>query len=104
ILGRGASFDHPTAFPLWKGIKQRGASVRANIGLDGSNYSKYGTTFDNRLIIVDKVSESAKPIGGTFTDLQAAYDALQPVINDRPAAVRSSAPEVRGEAPVGTDS
>jgi predicted RNA methylase len=104
ILGRGASFDHVTANPFWRGIKERGAVVRANLGLDGSNYAKYGTTFDNRLIVVDKVpSDVPPPITGDYKDLADALDALQPVIHDRRSTQRSDSQE-RGEVSVGSDS
>lgn len=97
ILGRGASFDHPTAGPLWAAIAKQGARVRANIGLDGSNYSKYGTTFDNRLIIIDKTPATGeKPVTGEFKDLNAAYEALRPVINSRPEAESRGAVDERG--------
>lgn len=103
ILGRGASFDHVTALPFWKKIQERGASVRANIGLDGSNYAKYGTTFDNRLIIIDKTPNAGKPVTGEFKDLREAYGALQPVIDDRRTArPGDSAPG--GEVPLGSSS
>jgi hypothetical protein len=103
ILGRGASFDHPTAVPFWKKIADLGASVRANVGLDGENYKKYGTTFDNRLLIVDRVPTTGQqPVTGEFKDLADAYDALQPVIDSRPAAtVPASPPAERPESPVG---
>lgn len=64
ILGRGASFDHPTALPLWKGIADRGARIRANLGLDGTNYAKYGTTFDNRLLVIDKTPATGEACFG----------------------------------------
>ncbi|MBC7105101.1 MAG: hypothetical protein H5T97_04115, partial [Firmicutes bacterium] len=29
-------------------------NVRANIRIDGKNYAKYGTSFDVRLLVIDK--------------------------------------------------
>lgn len=54
ILPEGVRFESPRAAKLWAPILKNGR-VRANIGLAGGEYSKYGTTYPNRLIVVDRV-------------------------------------------------
>ncbi len=53
ILGRGAALDAPSARAWW--VETMGKyTVRANVSLAGKEYAKYGTTFDNQLIVIDK--------------------------------------------------
>lgn len=53
IVGKGMSMDSPTHKPWWDKIKLQ-YNVIANIGVNGDAYGKKGTTFDNRLLIIDK--------------------------------------------------
>ena len=39
-------------------------NVRANIGIDGENYRKYGTSFDIQLVVIDKTGPTT---GTTLT-------------------------------------
>jgi predicted RNA methylase len=84
IVGRGMSDDAATFKAWWKKIKQE-CNVRANVGIDGSNYKKYGTSFDVQLLVVDKTG--ATPEGGTmtgsFTQLEDVLPLLEVVKNDR---------------------
>ena len=57
IVGRGMSFESPTHAPWWNNVKKQ-YHVLANISISGSGYSKKGTTFDNRLLIIDKTGET----------------------------------------------
>ncbi len=47
IVGRGMALERPTFRKWWAEIGQR-YHLRANLGIDGSAYTKFGTTFDNR--------------------------------------------------------
>jgi hypothetical protein len=52
ILGRGAASDRPTAGKFWQGVRGE-YTLRANIGLPGAEYRKYGTSFATQLVIID---------------------------------------------------
>lgn len=64
ILGEGAALDKPKAAGFWNSLMGR-YNVRANIGLDGKDYGKFGTTFDNQVIIIDKTGPTP---GGTWAE------------------------------------
>ena len=53
ILGEGASFEHSSALPWWKRIVGT-YNVRANLGLKGRDYTKYGTSAGLQVLIIDK--------------------------------------------------
>lgn len=53
IVGGGMSSESPTFRDWWAKIKKK-YNVRANILIDGESYTKYGTNFDNRLLVIDK--------------------------------------------------
>lgn len=58
IVGRGMRFpsvDDPLGvklMPWWTDI-MKSYNVRANVGMDGKYYAKFGTTFDNNIIVID---------------------------------------------------
>jgi predicted RNA methylase len=58
IVGRGMSMDAPRFREWWKDISKSNA-VRANIGVAGEVYGKYGTHFGTRVLVIDKVPPSA---------------------------------------------
>ncbi len=62
-----------------------GYTVRANIGIPGKIYTKFGTTFDTRLVVIDKVpkEEGATPVTGEMTSLEGAISALEGVRDGR---------------------
>ncbi len=53
IVGNGMSFHHSSFSEWWQRIA-RLYNVRANFHLNGKEYSKYGTTFDVQILIIDK--------------------------------------------------
>jgi len=79
IVGRGMALDRPTFRAWWAGIEQR-YRVRANVGMDGSVYAKFGTSFDYQIIVIDHdgptVSETDIITGGGLS-LQEAYELLK---------------------------
>ena len=87
IVGRGMSEDAATFKIWWKKIKQE-YNVQANIGIDGKNYAKYGTTFDVQLLVIDKTG--ATPANATATgevkNLEDVLPMLEAIKNDRTAA------------------
>jgi P-loop containing NTP hydrolase pore-1/C-terminal domain on Strawberry notch homologue len=76
IVGQGMAFEGPTprgssrqasgaAFREWWERTMAQYNVRVNLGLPGDEYGKYGTTFDNQLIVIDKTGPTP---GDTFAE------------------------------------
>lgn len=53
IVGEGMSLERPAFSEWWQRIA-RLYNVRANFHLSGREYGKYGTTFGNQIIVIDK--------------------------------------------------
>ena len=70
ILGKGT-----TSKQAWKNIESK-YNVRAAINIDGDNYRKYGTSYDNMIVVIDK--NGATPEGGTVT---GNFKSLTDIIN-----------------------
>ncbi len=68
VLPEGAALDKQRAAALWGSILAE-YTLRANIGLPGGEYARYGTRYPNQLVVVDKVGPTP---GSTFAD-QAAH-------------------------------
>lgn len=87
ILGEGTTMTAPTARNLWAQVR-KSAAIRANIGISGKEYAKYGTTFGNRIIVLDKTGPSTEaPVEGNFETIEEAWNALSNVANSRPASM-----------------
>ncbi|OEU68461.1 MAG: hypothetical protein BBJ57_07225 [Desulfobacterales bacterium PC51MH44] len=56
IVGKGMAMDAPAHAKWWRKIKNN-YGVRANIRISGKEYAKYGTTFDNRILVIDKTEK-----------------------------------------------
>src|SRR5262249_48845248 len=52
IVGRGMALDRPKFRAWWTNIEGR-FRVRANIGMNGSVYARFGTSFDHQIIVID---------------------------------------------------
>lgn len=84
IVGEGMAMDRPAFRPWWAKIGEKYA-VRAAVPLDGAGYAKYGTTFDNVLLVIDKVNPDGKtPVTGSTINYEQALAALAGVRNERP--------------------
>lgn len=83
VLGKGMADDAP-AFQSWfKKIRQK-YNIRANIQIDGTNYRKYGTTWDVQLMVIDKTGpQTGKTVTGVYKDLRDVPAALEEIRNDR---------------------
>lgn len=84
IVGRGMADKAPAFRNWWKKIKAE-YNVRANIGINGSNYTKYGTSFDVQILVIDKTGATPEgsTITGIVTKLEDALPLLEGVRNDR---------------------
>ena len=90
ILGNGMADDAPSFKSWWNDLRSE-YGVRANIRIDGSNYRKYGTTFDVQLVVIDKTGPNTEQtITGTYKDLSEIPTLLEGIRDDRQAVVRDS--------------
>lgn len=86
ITGRGMNMEAPAFRKWWDDIKSK-YNVRANIGLDGKNYTKYGTSFDIQLIVIDKNGPTTGEIvTGKVDNVNELYNMIGDVRNERTAA------------------
>jgi hypothetical protein len=84
IVGEGMALDAPTYKPWWDKIREK-YDVRANIHVDGREYMKYGTTFSNRILIIDKVAPTGESIvGGEVKTIEELIPMLDEVRQTRP--------------------
>jgi diguanylate cyclase (GGDEF)-like protein len=106
IVGQGMALDRPTFKNWWKGLAAK-YNVRANIGIPGEEYGKYGTTFGNQLLIIDNngptpganYAEQLKNIIKMKAEnLEGVLNAIKNIAQDRPALAK---PEVSAGVVVG---
>lgn len=83
IVGKGMADDTPT-FRNWYNELRKTYDIRANVGINGENYRKYGTTFDVQMLVIDKTGpQKGKTITGNYDDLREIPKLLEEVRNDR---------------------
>lgn len=89
ITGRGMAEDAPAFRKWWKGIKEE-YNVIANIGIDGANYTKYGTSFDIQLLVIDKNGATEQPVKtGYVKNISELKNMLEDIRNGRPILSKS---------------
>jgi predicted RNA methylase len=100
IVGRGMGMDSPRFKGWWNAIGKE-YNVRANVEVAGDKvYAKYGTAFDTRILVIDKVAPSGAPVvGGRVESTADLIDALQGVRDDRYGVATQQPPAepTRGE-------
>lgn len=67
VVGQGMADDAPTFRNWWKDIKAE-YNVKANIGVDGKNYNKYGTNFGIQMLVIDKNGATTLPVKTAFVE------------------------------------
>jgi len=89
IVGEGMAADKPAFAKWWKEIA-RSYQVRANIGISGKEYAKYGTVFDNQIIVIDKPltidnskEKSIIQVTGKVDKIEDLINLLEGVRNER---------------------
>lgn len=83
IVGKGMADDTPT-FRNWYNELRKTYDIRANVGINGENYRKYGTTFDVQMLVIDKTGpQTGETITGTYKDLHEIPKLLEGIRNDR---------------------
>lgn len=75
IVGRGMALERPTFRDWWAKIAKR-YDVRANIGIDGRQYAKFGTTFDNQIIVIDHTGPTADLAAAAVGSALSVHDAF----------------------------
>jgi predicted RNA methylase len=74
IVGRGMAMDRPAFRDWWQKMMGK-YNVRANLGMDGKIYGKFGTTFGNQIVIIDNtgptVNEDAVVTGENLSPQDA---------------------------------
>lgn len=105
IVGRGMSFEAARFKDWWGRISQQHA-VRANIAVSGDVYKKYGTSFDTRLLVIDKVApDGTRPVTDEAADIPALLRQLEGVRDARPeGAARERAADQPSRPPVAAPS
>ena len=90
IVGEGMAADKP-AFKEWWTKIQKAYNVRANIGIDGSGYAKYGTTFDNQVLVIDNDGPTVEPVTtGKLKTVAEVLPLLEGIRNGRPQATEQT--------------
>lgn len=92
IVGEGMAADRPAFRDWWSQIGKE-YNVRANIGMSGAEYAKYGTSFDNQMLVIDKDGPTKAPtVTGKVDKIEDLIDLLKGVRDDRPAISGSVEP------------
>lgn len=84
ILGKGmAEGATKLSDAFWNKIK-KDYNVRANVELSGEDYAKYGTSYGNVIVVVDKTGPTMAKgfVSGSFKNLDEALDVLEGVARD----------------------
>lgn len=83
IVGKGMADNTPT-FRDWYNELRKTYDIRANIGINGENYRKYGTTFDVQMLVIDKTgAQKGTTLTGNYDDLREIPKLLEEIRNDR---------------------
>lgn len=98
LAGRGMALDRPAFHKWWNNIQTQ-YNVKAVIEISGKEYKKFGTTFDNVLIIIDKTGPTQQPefgptiVMGKVDKVEDAISLLEGIRNERIVAGERKAPE-----------
>jgi predicted RNA methylase len=90
IVGSGMAEGTPTFVKWWGDIKKK-YNVLANVTVSGKDYAKYGTTFDNNLLVIDKSGPTTAPtLTGRVESVEELIPLLTGVRNGRTQTERAS--------------
>ena len=83
IVGNGMAADRPAFSQWWKDLEKK-YNVRANVGISGKEYAKYGTSFDNQILVIDKTGATTQPVlTGKVQSVADLPTLLEGIRNDR---------------------
>jgi hypothetical protein len=80
IVGDGMGYNAP-AFKSWWSTIEKDYIVSANVGISGQEYKKYGTTFDNRIIVIDKPINLANLSENDYNIVTGRVNKIEDLIN-----------------------
>lgn len=109
IVGRGMAFDAPRFKQWWNDISKK-YNIRANVAINGKEYAKFGTSFDNRILVIDKTGQTESR-SNIVTGEVAKVEGLIPLLagvrrerveQQRPAGATSQTGVDRTERKAGT--
>lgn len=84
IVGKGMKLD-AARYRDWFDKMKGEYTLRANVGVDGDEYKKYGTHFGTRVLVFDKTGPHAgETVTGDAADIPDLMTKLEGVRNDRP--------------------
>jgi hypothetical protein len=81
LVGRGMEHHRPGFLAWWQEVSRRFA-VRANVGIDGKEYARFGTIYDHQLIVIDHTGPRPQQqplITGVGLSIEAAFKVLENV-------------------------
>ena len=84
IVGRGMALNRAKFRAWWADIEGR-FRVRANLGIDGRVYVKFGTSFDHQIIVIDNhgpTGSESDIVTGTGLSLHQAWDRLKGIAEE----------------------
>lgn len=83
--GAGMSPDAPYYREWFNGLARSGYTLKANVGVSGNEYKKYGTDFDTRVLVIDKLpaAESTMAVTGNVDTIPDLMALLEDVRNER---------------------
>lgn len=103
IVGEGMAPGKP-AYRDWFEKMSQKYNLRANVGVSGDEYRKYGTNFGTRMLVFDKTPPQGQPVTGDATDIPHLMTMLEGVRNDRYGTTAAAPTEqVRGTVPAGDE-
>lgn len=91
IVGQGMADSSPTFKGWWNELRQK-YTIQANVGIEGKNYTKYGTSFDIQLVVIDKTGpqEEAKTVTGKYADITEIPKILEGIRNARQEVIQTT--------------
>ncbi len=104
IVGRGMAPDRPTYREWFRKLKEK-FGLKANVGVTGKEYTKYGTSFDTRMLVIDKDgAHKGETVTGDVDTIPELMDKLEGVRNARPSdsGTQQAAGVDGGKADVGS--
>jgi len=89
LIGKWKLWADPKVLEDWLSKMAKSWAYRARVGLSGEGYKKYGTTYDNQIIIFDKIEPDGKaPVIANVSDVLDAVPLLKEVRDARHSPTR----------------
>lgn len=104
LIGKGKIYADPLVLERWLAKTAKQYAFRARIGLSGKGYKKYGTTYDNQILVFDKIEPTGQaPVVQDFEDVRDALPVLKEVRDVR-TKLSDAIPPLDALTPAGTRS